>query len=176
MDAMARVVPAIVVLMGLAVSVGGCGGHAAEPSVGPVAGSAVPPDAGPSGPATAGVLVQVKATRYRPNAVVEVVVFNGSGRPLYTEDRKAACSVVSLQRLRGSTWSDVSSCGVRRPPVTVTIPADGRYACRIDLSAAPAGGVPAAAGAYRVALDYGTAPDPNAGRPGEVVSAAFTVG
>lgn len=119
--------------------------------------------------------VEIDAAAYRRDAVVTVVVQNAGSAPVYGEDRRSGCTIVTLQRQDGDRWVPVSACGVRRPPVTVPVQAGERATCRLDLALVSPDGLPVAAGVYRVVFDFDTTAGPEAGVPGTAVSATFVV-
>jgi hypothetical protein len=104
------------------------------------------------------VSVKLDAGGYRVGAIVHVTVSNGMDRPIYTEDFKTACSIVTLQRREGGGWSDVTGCALGRPTVTVTIGPGRGLNVEIDPAsfhlAHGSGGPAFGAGTYRVVLTY----------------------
>jgi len=73
------------------------------------------------------VTVSLSATRYSAGAPIVVVVINGLDRPIFTDDSKADCSIITLQRQDRATWKNIVGCAQQRPPATVAIgPAHAR--------------------------------------------------
>jgi hypothetical protein len=128
----------------------GCGGNGAS-HAGDGSGEAASAPAG-------GVSVRLDADRYDVGDVVRVTVTNGTGRPVYTEDFKTACSIVTLQRADASRWTDILGCQLGRPTATVTVAPGAAHEVELDPAsfhltsdrAGPAFG----AGTYRVAFTY----------------------
>ena len=97
-------------------------------------GSASPPGSGASsapeplsgsGSPVAGergrVLVTADSDTYAVGTVIRATVANGLDRTIYTEDSKTACTLGFLQRLESAGWSDITGCGLGRPPATAAI-------------------------------------------------------
>lgn len=103
------------------------------------------------------VLVKLDAGGYQVGEVIRVTVSNGMDRPIYTEDFKTACSIVTLQHREGG-WRDITGCALGRPTVTVTIGPGSMERIEVDPAsfhlAHGSGGPAFGAGTYRVAFTY----------------------
>ena len=104
------------------------------------------------------VVVKLDAGGYRVGTVIHVTVSNGMDRPVYSEDFKTACSIVTLQRHDSGGWSDITGCALGRPTVTVTVEPGSAERIELDPASfhlAHGSGRPAfGAGTYRVAFTY----------------------
>jgi hypothetical protein len=137
-------------------------------------------DAGrPTGVSDGRVHVTVTPVRPASGGTIQVVVANGLDRAIYTDDAKADCSIVTLQRLDGTTWRDVPGCAQQRPPATVAIgpahartvtlhPASSNFRIRPDSRIDP--------GTYRVRCTYRLTPDQQGDDPEAAESEPFTIG
>jgi hypothetical protein len=128
-------------------------------------------------PGVADGQVRVSVTTTRP--IITVVVDNGLDHTIYTDDAKADCSIVFLQRLYGSTWRDVPGCAQQRPPATVAIGA--AHARTVTLQPASSNfrveaGSRLDAGTYRARCTYRLTRDDQGGEPQAAVSEPFTIG
>jgi hypothetical protein len=126
------------------------------------------------------VSVRASARRYAPGALISVVVANGLDRTIFTDDSKADCSIIILQRLEGTTWDDVPGCAQQRPPATVAIgPAHSRTVSLQPASSnfrIGAGPEPALkAGAYRAKYTYRFTPEQADNDPLSILSDPFTI-
>ena len=150
------------------------GGGSGDPAPGPDGGAGAPV------PVVRGaVSVTPDAGEYRMGAVIKVTVANGTERPVYTEDFKTACTIVTLQRRDGADWTDMIGCALGRPTETVRIgPGLGRTAeldpASIHLNNTP-GGPGFGTGSYRLMFTYRLDPAPGTGNPSVVYSEQFAV-
>jgi hypothetical protein len=104
------------------------------------------------------VVVTLDASAYTVGRVIRATVANGLDRTIYAEDSKTGCTLGFLQRLEAGAWSDITGCGLGRPPATAAIgPGLGRVivldpsSFLFDVTPGPAFG----AGTYRVKFTYG---------------------
>lgn len=121
------------------------------------------------------------AARYSVGAPIVVVVINGLDRSIFTDDSKADCSIVTLQRQDGASWNNIVGCAQQRPPATVAI---GSARARtmtlrptsVNFEALEESRRPLTSGTYRAQYTYrfdanGSGPDPLA-----AVSDSFKIG
>lgn len=132
-------------------------------------------------PAPAGsVTVTLSAPRYAAGDPVKVSVSNGSRDAIYTEDFQTACTIVTLQKSAGGSWTDITGCSMGRPTRTLTIePGTAKEAVLDPHSfhlAEGAGRLGFGAGTYRIRFGYRKAAEPMGAQPLIVYSATFAVG
>ncbi|MDQ3991083.1 MAG: hypothetical protein M3245_02070 [Actinomycetota bacterium] len=170
-----RLVAAAAVLIALAA----CGG---DPSVGdgPPATSPGASPASPVVPTTAGeVTVAVRAAALQPGEPLLAAVVNGLDRPIHTEDQKADCSILRLDRSEGEEWVEVPACPQRRPPAEVRIrPGEGETVTidtASDAFTTPEGDPALVPGTYRLRLTYRVGGGDQGDEPETAVSAEFLI-
>ena len=154
----------------VALAVQGCGVQSR-----PTVAESGPPPGVPVKPSS-GISVQVDAVRYQAGAAIAVTVVNGGSRPVYTEDQKADCTVVSLQRRTGPEWSALSACGSERAARTVSFAPGEVHRASINTASVNFADQPASPGEYRVVFSFRWAQQPEAGEDGRAESATFTLG
>jgi hypothetical protein len=63
--------------------------------------------------ATAGsVTIATNAHQYTAGATLTVTINNNGNQSIYAADHQSNCTVVQIQRMTGSTWSEVHKCAV----------------------------------------------------------------
>lgn len=85
-----------------------------------------------AGPVQGDVAVASTAAEYAAGQPVVATVANGTTRPIYTEDSKTDCSIVTLERKIPSGWETIAGCRFGRPPLIVEIRPGERVTVTID--------------------------------------------
>jgi hypothetical protein len=137
-----------------------------------VRGGPTAPDSGPSSV----ISVKADAASYRAGATIAAAVVNGGSRPVYTEDQKADCTVVILQRRIGSGWTTLSACGSERASRTVSVAPGEILRASIDTAGVNFADQPVVRGEYRLVFSFRWAQQPEAGEDGRAESATFVIG
>jgi hypothetical protein len=135
-----------------------------------------PPPSGSPVPVTVGkVQVRLGKAAYRSGEVIQVTVANGLDKPVYTEDFKTMCTIVTLQRSQGGSWSDITGCALGRPTATVTLGPGLGQAVTIDPNSFHLRESPIGPGTYRVKFGYRLEQDPMGQEPLTAYSPEFSV-
>lgn len=177
----------VVMVITVVVTVGGCGrtrtgqqGGVQSPtsaSPAPVGGGTVGPSEDPSPPRDPiDVSVTPDKDRYPAQGLVSVTVTNAGKEPVFADDQKSDCSIVSLQRQNGPDWVTLLACGSERAPRVVRVGAGERHSVGIDLASEHFRPVPVPPGRYRVMFSYRRAEAPQGSEPEQAVSGTFAVG
>jgi hypothetical protein len=182
--------------MGVLVAVAGAacahepGATTATPSAPPTAASpaATAPGTTPPSPAAPqsqpppvdkGVTVTMSASRYAVGDTLKLTVRNGRSAPVYTEDFQTQCTVVTLQKSAGGSWTDITGCSMGRPTRTVKVEPGAAKQILIDPHAfhlaEGSGGLGFGAGTYRIKFGYRLGAEPMGAQPLTAYSADFAV-
>lgn len=128
------------------------------------------------------VVLTSGATYYAASDAVAVTVHNTSGQTIYAVANFTDCSIISLERLVGSSWQPVNPCAGGYPHPYVTHITSGTEET-IQMSAAMVGssdngsGISSwPAGTYRARLTYATSETAALGQVVAAYSATFSVG
>jgi hypothetical protein len=110
-------------------------------------------------PVTTGkVTVTLGTQAYSTGAIITVTIANGLDRAVYSEDFKTACTIVTVQRLNGGVWTDITGCKLGRPTMTVAIDPGQGKTLQLDPNSfhltGGRGGPAFPPGTYRVQFTY----------------------
>lgn len=108
------------------------------------------------------VVVSVRDTFLHMGEQVSAVVTNGLDVPIYAEDMKTDCSVVTLERQEGLEWKRISGCMMKRPTRTVQLQAGADREVVIDPSGASFRLQAIVSGIYRISFVYRLESEPDA--------------
>lgn len=127
------------------------------------------------------VTVALDQDTYVVDKRITVIIANGLSQPIYTADMKSDCSIVILEGWDGSAWQPLPACGMKRVPLTITIPpGEGQMVVLDPLSShfllggdgsEPAVGV----GTYRISFTYRLEEGPEGEEPLEALSDSFEI-
>jgi hypothetical protein len=112
---------------------------------------------------SAAVVVRTDRTSYAADATPVVVIRNGLKRAIVATTGRTECSIVALDRLRGTVWTEVRNCYSGEPPRAVRIAAGATVRIRLVEALD--------AGTYRARLEFDVG-----GRPARAVSASLRIG
>lgn len=110
-----------------------------------------------AGPVQGNVAVASTAAEYAVGQPIVATVANGTTRPIYTEDSKTDCSIVTLERRTESGWEVIAGCRFGRPPLIVEIKPGQRVTVKIDpksVHLSSGGHLGFGAGTYRFRFAY----------------------
>jgi hypothetical protein len=145
----------------------------APPSPAPASGSPRPAPAG-------GVTIALGAPRYAVGENITVTVGNGLGEPVYAEDFQTECTIVTLQKSDGVSWTDITGCSLGRPTRTVKLEPGTTDEILLDPHsfhlAEGSGELGFGAGTYQIKFGYRLTPEPMGAEPNVAYSATFTIG
>jgi hypothetical protein len=136
---------------------------AGSPTAGPVADHSSPP------PEPAGkVTVSTSADKYVVGGMITASITNRLDRPIYTDNSKTACTIAYVQRQDGGGWTDISSCRMDRPTLTVSLGPGQIRTVSFDSAFAR--------GTYRIRFTYRMTQEVAGDDPLAAYSAEFSVG
>lgn len=84
------------------------------------------------------------AASYRKGERIVATVANGLQHPIYTEDMKTDCSIVTLEYWDGTWWQPVLNCGMERLPAIAKIEAGQTVKVEIGTESSHFGASPTA--------------------------------
>lgn len=101
--------------------------------------------------ATSGAVILATSSRlYAAHDTVSVTITNNGNQPIFAADHQTNCTVIQLQRLTNSTWSDVHKCSVLT--ATVVHQFDAHRSSTIQLVGSPQNWP---AGTFRAVFHFG---------------------
>jgi hypothetical protein len=137
--------------------------------------------AAPAGgePGKGRVTVATTLSSYRAGQLIVAEVANHGDQSIFSENQKADCSIVNLERLTGRGWEVVTGCGAEQAPLIVEIQGGTTHTARIDPASANLqssdGSQGARPGTYRIVFTYRMAAGPEGVEPARVVSPTFSI-
>jgi urease beta subunit len=124
-------------------------------------------------PARDGVSVAVDRGTYALGQGIKVTIDNNTDRMIQTFDHQTHCTIVTLQRLRGGSWSNVAECPLLTPTRTINLEPRHSLSVKLPDERFTADFEP---GTYRVEFIYSDVDGSGrAGKPGKIYSARFTI-
>lgn len=130
-------------------------------------------------PPANGVSVTMSTSRYAVGDTLELTVRNGRSTTIYTEDFQTQCTIVTLQKSSGGSWTDITGCSMGRPTRTLKLEPGAAKQILLDPHAfhlaEGAGELGFGAGAYRVRFGYRLGAEPMGGQPLTAYSSTFVV-
>ncbi len=79
------------------------------------------------------VQVEVRAQIVHLGETIQVSVFNGLKRPIFTDTNRADCSIVMLERWTGREWAELPTCAATKLLLIVSV----RPGQRVEISLRP---------------------------------------
>jgi len=125
-------------------------------------------------PSRDGVSVKLNASNYRTGQRIDVAVANGSSKTVYTDDFKTECTIVTLQRHDGGSWTDILGCRLGRPTMTISIAPGGSRTVSLEPTSFHLDGS-VGPGTYRIKFGYRLTNEVGGDDPLVAYSAEFRV-
>lgn len=124
--------------------------------------------------------VSTSAAQYAVGETLKVTVRNDRSETVYTEDFQTECTIVTLQKSAGGSWTDITGCSLGRPTRTVKIEPGAASEILLDPHsfhlAEGQNQLGFGAGTYRIRFGYRLGQEPMGAQPLIGYSALFTIG